>query len=407
MAKVSGSVAGAIFFCACHAGAAFAQPATGTGFRPTFGGTGQTVAGREHIDAAVTVVEGGDTNTNVATLSAVATTTPLQQDGFYTELDPTLSAAWHGERSDFSVRGASVLRAYGGDLQDVFVGSHAIQLNLNSHVGRRSALSLSEGASYAPAFLSAFSSNPPVVSDLASSLTLNNAVETERSYSSATALGLSHNMTERTSVSLDSDFRYTTYRGDVPGYVDTRFFNVGGRVSHGLSRNLQFHAGYRFGEGEQVFSQNTAEHSVDIGFAYARPLSRTRRSTISLTLGPTIVNGPVLGASLTAKGQQFQMTGTASLNHQVSRTWSLLGSYQRGLSYVQGLSRPVFTDTASAGTSGFLSRRADLSLTAVVLDWTAKRGYSVAVYDIHRGRPAPHGAQPIFCNLHRVFVLLL
>ena len=361
-------LAGALLIAALYPSNAFGQAMPATGFQPIFGGTELARPLEQHIDAMVTVVAAGDSD--VATAEAAGVLTPVsasmpERRGFYTELNPQLMAGWRKPHLQFNVTAGSDVRGY-GNFNDVLVMSHAGQLNLSGQLGRGTTFAVNEGVTYAPAFLyGVFSVVPSAVESTVSSSVSNNTFDNERSYSSGTNATITHSLTARTTLSFNSDLQYTTFRGNVPGYSDMHSYHAGSRLSHGLSRNTHFLLGYRFGDGQYLGQPSTTtEHNIEIGFNHSRALSATRQATFAFTVGSSITKGPLLGEAVTQIGEQYHLTGSASYTRQVSRTWSVLGSYQRGLNYIQGLPQPVFTDAVTASTHGFLARRTDLLVSA-------------------------------------------
>lgn len=341
----------------------------GTGFQPIFGGTGQGPLVHEHVDATLTIVAAGDSN--VAEAESAGIVTPVtasmpERRGFYTEMNPQFAAGWRTPRLQFNATAASDVRSY-GNFNDVLVMSHAGQFNLTGQFGRATTFSINEGVAYAPAFLNGiFALTPASVESTVSSSAANNTFDSEHSYSSGSTLNIAQALTKRTSVSLNADLQYTTYRGGVPGYSDQDFYHAGSSLIHGLGRNTHLQFGYRFGDGQYLGqSSRTTEHNVEIGFDHSRALSATRRSTFAMTLGSSITKGPFFGATAESSiSEQYHLTGSVSYSRQVSRTWFVLGTYQRALNYIQGLAQPVFMDSVAASTHGFVTRRTDLSLSA-------------------------------------------
>jgi hypothetical protein len=74
-------------------------------------------------------------------------------------------------------------------------------------------------------------------------------------------------------------------------------------------------------------------------------------------------NGTTPGDSFSLSNHVL-VTGSANLNRQIGRSWSGTVSYSRGLQYVQGFSGPFFSDSVSAGLSGYVNARGRLSLSA-------------------------------------------
>jgi hypothetical protein len=88
---------------------------------------------------------------------------------------------------------------------------------------------------------------------------------------------------------------------------------------------------------------------LDAGVNYSRPLSISRRTTMSISTGS--------GAYQNTKETFYTVTAGASLNHEINRTWVASVNYVRGLSVVGGFSEPFFTDAVNASIVGRLGRQ--------------------------------------------------
>ena len=90
------------------------------------------------------------------------------------------------------------------------------------------------------------------------------------------------------------------------------------------------------------------------GIDYRRPWSLSGRRT-TLTVTP--------GMALDRRGgsTRVHVTGSASLDHEIGRTWTARASYRRGFRYADGLGVQVLADTAQGVVEGLLSRRVSLA----------------------------------------------
>jgi hypothetical protein len=61
--------------------------------------------------------------------------------------------------------------------------------------------------------------------------------------------------------------------------------------------------------------------------------------------------------------QQYGVTGNLSFSRNLTRTWDVTATYQRGLAYVETLRGAVFNDAATITAQGFAGRRTDLVIT--------------------------------------------
>src|SRR6185503_13127300 len=115
----------------------------------------------------------------------------------------------------------------------------------------------------------------------------------------------------------------------------------------------------------------------------SKALAFSRRTTFRFSTGSTLMTrGPT--ASQVVEGRRdFRLTGSASLNYQIGRSWSARLLYRRGWNYVDGLTDPLFEDAATAGVGGQISRRITAGVTASYMH--GKMGFSDQRYDSFNG----------------------
>jgi hypothetical protein len=270
----------------------------------------------------------------------------------------------HGGHWQLNVTSGSNVRYY-GDLNQVIVTNYSGGVGLSAQLTRWTSLSLNQSAAYAPSLvygLAGLSNDAAASTGYVTPSASNYVLDTKRSFAYATSASLTHNITQRAALMVSSNVRYSVFTVRDPNYPDVRSRDVGGRFSYALNRNLKVRLGYTFRQGQYVGSPRSTEHNLDIGVDYTLPLSSTRKTTVSFGLGPTVAKGVVLNV-LPEVRRQYRMVGNATLSHQMGRTWSVEGTYRRGMGYIEGLKIPVFTGTYSATAGGFLTRRMDLSFS--------------------------------------------
>ena len=128
----------------------------------------------------------------------------------------------------------------------------------------------------------------------------------------------------------------------------------GGFMSRTLGRGLNLQLGYRYSVGKYGDGGTHENHVIDAGVNYSRALSFSRRTTVSFATGTSAAR------SQTSGNLQYRATGSARLTHELGRTWNASASYDRGLKFTDTWLEPLFSDSASAGVSGSLSRRVQL-----------------------------------------------
>ena len=308
----------------------------------------------------------------------------FQGSGPYTMLTPQLDFQTHGGRVQLGLTAGSSVRYY-QNLHEVVAASHTAGLGFTAALTPQTSLSVGQNLGYSPAlFNGLFASVAAPTPGNAESPSSNYLLGATQSFSSGTTAGLTHKFTPRAALLVRGSYHYDHFTGDNPGYSDVQSQEAGGRFTYSMSRGVQLRLGYTFKQGEYLGSPKTTEHNSEVGVDYIRVLSRTRKTTLAFSLGPTWANGalqagplqnqvsvitgaavgsPITGSALDVR-KQFRVVGDASLVHQLNRTWDLKGTYHRGLGYIEGFTAPVFSAAYAASAGGLLSRRTDLSLSA-------------------------------------------
>ena len=347
----------------CVAPAARAQGQQ-PGFRPIFGGAAPPDANaRRSLTMSLALSQAYDED-----LLADAGATPqpgAQESGMYTSLTPIVGLTTHGRRFGFSLSGSSNLRRY-GQFGRTSAINHNVAGGFSANIGRKTTIVANQAVSYAPSYFFA------LFGDSAATPTPGEPIEggadyrtnSFQSYTSATNAALSHSISPRASFSFDGSIRKTNFVGNVAGVGDMQFSGGGGHYRYSASRGIVLNAGYSRFESRNSLLRTT-EHDLEAGVGYTRVLSATRRMTFGFNVGPTLaqMEVPIEGRWESQRGH-LRVVGDASFERALSRTWSTRAFYRRGLTYVEALAGPVYTDTASVVATGFINRRADLLLSA-------------------------------------------
>jgi hypothetical protein len=134
-------------------------------------------------------------------------------------------------------------------------------------------------------------------------------------------------------------------------------------VSAGFFRQHGSYTGWHLGYGFVSSTSRTGgstrddqRHDLDIGVDYARPLSFSRHTAISVTTGSTVLTG--------IDGQHFRLNAAVALSHQLSQRLALTADYSRPIEYVAGFTRPLISDAVRAGFAGMLPHRISLHASA-------------------------------------------
>ena len=369
----------------CGAPEAFAQ--SRPGYPAVFGGaenSGPNSGGG--LVLSMTVIEAHDDN-----LLAAAGGTPLpttQAAGLYTSAAPQVSFQANNRRLIFNANETSTF-CYYPSLAETSTTNHNLGAGLSIKLGRATNLGVNQTVTYAPTYLYSLFTTPtgPTPPQVGEPAAHDPNYQTNLSLPSrtfGTNVNYSHGFNRRLSMTLRGDSARTNFVGHVPGFSDMSSSDGGGRLEYEISRGAKLHAGYTYREASYSSAFRTKEHDIDAGIDYSRPLSASRRSTVGFSLGPTVMQTPFVIDGNPTASSHFRLMGDAFFEHQFGRSWSARAAYHRGISYVAGLAGPVYNDSASAETTGFLSRRVDLSFSlAYSTGQIASQGASAAGFTMY------------------------
>jgi hypothetical protein len=240
---------------------------------------------------------------------------------------------------------------------------HAASAAFSTGLARRTRLSLRQSVGYAPRYTFGFF--PALVDeDIGDDLLLPDddfVVLPRKRYSSTSSAGLNHALGRTSSIDLSYAFRWANF-------LDDDLARRAHRARVQYRRGVTRHAGMRFGYGyqEALYARNDhpiRTHSLDIGMDYGRWLSLTRRTSLGFGTGSTLVGRQRedVERGLDTRRTRFVATGSASLLHQIGRSWQAQASYARRVRFIDGFADPVLYDSAAATIGGYLNRRVRVS----------------------------------------------
>ena len=260
------------------------------------------------------------------------------------------------EKVAFTTRGSSDYRYYRTD-QPVSAVSYTVSSVFAADLTSRLNVSASTNAQYAPRFV--FSLLPaagdlgrdsaPPLSDYGVSM------DSTASYivGATAALRVSRRSTLNLAVSGGEQKL-------LEDNIDLRTKSYGGGYSYAMTRYARLRVGYTQQDSDYPSfgpfpARRYSHRSYDVGVDYSRPLSLSRRTTISFGSGSSAIDNGI--------ETFYNITGTASLRHQMRRTWEANIVYARGLGVVAGFTEPFFADSVNATVRGNLTDRLALEVT--------------------------------------------
>jgi hypothetical protein len=371
-----------IAVASCAPSAAIAQGRAG--FRPVFGGAAPPDAdARMSLNTSLAVAAAYDQD-----LLAEAGAAPqpgVQSSGTYSSLTPLVSLVTHSRRVGVSLNGTSNLRRY--DVGRLAMMNYDLAGGFSADISRRTTIVANQAMSYAPSYLYALFGDAPASPTAGEAIAGAPDFKTSsfQSYTYATSAVLNHAFSPRASFSVDGNVRRTDFVGNVAGVGDSQWSEAGAHYSHRLNGAIVLNVGYSRWESRNALLRTT-EHDLQSGIGFTRMLSATRRTTVGFNVGPTLaqIQVPIAG-QWESQGGRYRVVGDAFFEREIGRTWSTRAAFRRALTYVEGLAGPVYADTASVTTAGFVSRRTDLLFSAAYVTGEMASATTPAPFSTYMG----------------------
>jgi hypothetical protein len=341
----------------------FAQSGSPGPYQGIFSGGGNNTDPNIHhrLDLSFSVAAAYDDDVLPALTGGIEPTTrPF--NGYNTTYTGNAQYQWQGRRMQAGLTATSALRQF-TDTND-YTMTHALGAGFSAQFARRTTLFVNQSANYSPPYLFGLFPNVDVASPGAVIAGgPNYLVDDTESLSYETIVTVEHGLTRRGTVSVSGDYRFTDFRDNSRGRPDVRSSGVRTRYGYSFGRNTAFTAGYHYRSGELGFGSTafSSEQGVEVGMAYNRKLSATRKATLSFSIGSTTMDLPSVPAAGIVAGRQSDVSAEAALNYQFARSWIVRGAYRRGAEFVAELSEPIFVDGVTLTLGGDMGRRIHLS----------------------------------------------
>lgn len=347
-----------LFVCTCAAPALAqdgSQPAPPAGsprpFRGLFGGANADAEGG--LDLLVSLQGAYDDDVTGRSTNAASARSMPTVGGYFTAASADLTYDRPGDRLSLGAIGRAGTSYY-PDFSDLsgwtYFGSATAALSLG-----RFRTTLLQSAGKSPFYSFVFMPVPieegmPAPTDPIAGL---NVLRRESVWYQ-TRVSISQQLTARTSISAAAGYRradFSTQQAD----LTSRSGSV--RISRNFTKYLGLSAGYGVNEGRYSDGRVWQTRDISVGTNYNRPLSKTRRTFLSLSSGTS-------SAEDARRGTSYRFTGSAGLRHQMGRSWNASVDYNRGIRYLEGFGEPFFTDSVRGLVRGFLTRRVDVDVQA-------------------------------------------
>ena len=270
------------------------------------------------------------------------------------DVDTTVAYRRRAKRVTTDVHGQSTVRRVddrviplrqAGAIEIAAAGQRQ-RLHVSGGVSAMSAYQFGGGSAFAPpAELDAARAHGDLANAPLDAVELNSSVDWSRSIGRRSALRASYAL------------RRTTF--DRPG-LDMTTEELGTMLTRRIARVASLRAGYAY----RVVSTPTLGapmhlSDVDAGIDLARPITVSRRTSVSLRSGSSLVP-----ASDGAMG--VVVTGDATLTRRLGRNWSLRGGVNRSVRLAEGFTAPLVDNSLTATFGGPLRRRLAFAVSGLL-----------------------------------------
>jgi hypothetical protein len=342
--------------------------------RPFRGLFGLGDSGRTGVDVSGSIYGGYDENL-LGTLPGQTVDPRFQRSGSYAGANSRLSVNWRGERS--SVNGwGSVGSNYYPDYRRPFAPIYTGGIGVIRPFGERNTLFARATATYTPYVLSGFVPDLPSLDPLPVEpveVDPGTTVSGRTLGRYSTFVGSSRRLSRKATINLQYGYSFTDYSD-----VSRQYSQHYGSIS--FQRQLTRHARLRIGYGYRAVHNQALGglvddsaldremHDIDAGVDYTRSftLSMSRRTSVSFSTGSSFFTGSSISdAGVSERSRtRFHVTGSATLAHEMGRTWRLSAIYARSAGFSDLVFEPVTSDSVSASLSGLIGRRNEVSFRA-------------------------------------------
>ena len=355
---------------ACVPASAQAQLRPSRPDRPYRGIFGSGVDGFGQSLTATTTLSGGYDD-NILADATQRNSIQNQRQGTLAQLSGGLNYDLTGERGQLTAGAGTSIRYY-PSLENEYFKTYSASVAGQVRVLTTPDFTLRQSVSYSPfSFLSGLSG-----------VTAGNVIEplvvpepefipvATHYLSYESGADLDHRLTRRLSFTSSYSYRVSDRR-------TSRSWRQSGGLGLvvDLTRDLGLRMGYRYTEAHYP-SRIHRQHSPDVGLDVHRALSLTRRTSFTFGVGTE--------ATMTDNRTRYRATGNVNVVHEIGRSWTASGAYQRGTYFIDTLDEPVFGDTVNAGVQGLITRR--IQFQAVAAATLGNAGFNVQrQFDSYRG----------------------
>jgi len=317
---------------------------------------------RDRLDVTAALSEALDSEAPPELRSRIQQGSP-QSGGFSSMLTAAADYERNRRRGDVTAQLFTALQ-YSPKLGRVVALTHSAGAAATLRFSGRSSLELAQTADYSPAFL--YRLFPTVAEPNAGDVAPpapDYRVDESKSFSNSSLVTFRAGSARGTQLSATAEHLAAQFQG---GIERPDLDAVAGRIrlAHGTSRTGSLSAEYEYRAGEFGYGAQATEQRLRIGVGYSPALSTSRRAQFRFNLAPSVVEIPATAVNISRTGTLFKMEGDARAEYPFLRSWSIGGTYRRGVEYISGFRSPVFRDATRIELSGLARERVDIAASA-------------------------------------------
>lgn len=350
MKRAAATLFGVAIAIVCATGAAYGQERPERPYRGLFGGGGSGSNTEQSLTATGSIGGGYDTSILADARDAgfgSGSTNPAQsREGGFLLFSEGLTYSLNKRVISFAANGSASARFY-PTLENSYITNYGGGAGASWTPTVRNRVSGNFSLTYQPFSLNAlfpvFDTTPLGEVYLAD---LDFGTVDAGYYTSTASVSASRNLSARTVVSGDYTYQRSDFSLMYPSYTSD---TAGARITRGITAGLGIRVGYNYTRYRYGTDMVIAgRHGIDTGVDYNKTLSFSRRTSVSFSTGGT--------ATKYQNDLHYSAIGSATLKHEIGRTWAFNASYNRNVGFVETFATPFMYDAATVSLNGLLSR---------------------------------------------------
>lgn len=289
---------------------------------------------------------------------------PSQTDGPVTDADAALTYHHRGKRTTFDLTGQSVVR---GTQTDVTPMRQQGTFDFAA-TGERQQFHATQSASYAPSYQFGAMPGPALAPEADTAQAHGDFANADLdALTSSTGLGWNRVLGSRFALTASYNLRHTMFDRSHSD-LDMTSQDAGAGISRRLTRYVSLHGAYTYRVADsQSVGGRVRVNDIDAGLDFSRPLTVSKRTTISFATGSSMVPD--------VEGMAFRVTGNAAVNRAFGRTWNLRLGVNRAVRLVEGFTQPLVENSLDTALAGNLARH---------ISWSSSGSYSAGTVGLEQ-----------------------